>query len=152
MKNEIRRKSGLFSKEEGLEIQKEQILKWGPKLSEKIFAALAAEKDRRNSLLNENSSGYDVWRGTSIDEFIANWTPKELNLPGWEFAGEKKQPTMEIEMWYGDSHTGIASIQPWFDSTPGAIKIDPPVARILFLDGRKINLPLDGIRSISVSK
>lgn len=64
-----------LSKEQGLEIQRLQLADWKLRLNTACYEALVAQAQLRNELLEDDASGYDVWRGCNMDEFIMNWTP-----------------------------------------------------------------------------
>jgi hypothetical protein len=62
-----------FTKEQGFDIQKQQLDRWKPKLSNALYSDLLAFVEEDNAKLPENATGYDVCRGTEFDNFIANW-------------------------------------------------------------------------------
>jgi hypothetical protein len=64
-----------LSIKDALAIQAEQIEQWKTILNDKTIKVLTQEAATRNqeTMDNEWSTGYDVWRGTSIDEFLANY-------------------------------------------------------------------------------
>lgn len=64
-----------FTKEDGLAIQKEQLEEWKSKLNAACYSDLLAYLEEKNSHLTEESPGYDVYRGTDLDNFIHNWKP-----------------------------------------------------------------------------
>ena len=61
---------------EGLDIQHEQILEWSTKLNATCYIALCKEAAQQNMKLTEKSTGYNVWRGVDIDNFVSDWTLK----------------------------------------------------------------------------
>ena len=64
-----------FTLEEGLLVQFNHLAIWKRKLNKKCFDALAAECLAQNKLLSDKDSGFQVFRGQSLDNFIANWKP-----------------------------------------------------------------------------
>jgi len=63
---------GKFTVQDGIEIQKNNLIDWKYKLNDELYKALVAECERQNALPNINN-GFDVFRGSSIYEFIANF-------------------------------------------------------------------------------
>lgn len=56
---------------EGLTIQSQHIARWASVLNAKTLAAVISEATSRNGLLNETThTGYNVWRGHDICEFV----------------------------------------------------------------------------------
>ena len=62
---------------DGLTIQHEQMLEWSTKLNAQCYIALRDRAANQNQKLSENASGFDVWRGTDMDEFVNNWTQQQ---------------------------------------------------------------------------
>lgn len=65
-----------FTKEEAIEIQKEQLKKWKSILKPIPFLTLKIWCWNNNK---KAKSGYDVKRGTDIDNFLHNLMIKETN-------------------------------------------------------------------------
>ena len=65
-----------FTKAMGIKIQTKQIADWGRLLKPVVLSDVKAEAQRRNENLPDEASGYDVWRGTSIETFVINWHRK----------------------------------------------------------------------------
>jgi hypothetical protein len=59
-----------FTVQEGLEIQRKQLLEWKLILNRKTYSALAAECKKRNQL--NLKTGSDVFRGTDMNNFVHN--------------------------------------------------------------------------------
>jgi hypothetical protein len=60
---------------DGLKIQRTHLDEWAMLLKPEVQAIVEAEATRQNLSLetdNQFHDGYDVWRGTSIDSFVAN--------------------------------------------------------------------------------
>lgn len=67
------------SYDEIMEIAKQQLAEWKPKLSRACYAALKANCEkhwRYSNKYKEQFPPLDIFRGTSMCEFIANWRPK----------------------------------------------------------------------------
>ena len=62
----------ILTLDEGLEIQKQQLVRWSMLLKPSIQAMLEAEAVRQNRTLNNRCSGYDVWRGCDMQNFVLN--------------------------------------------------------------------------------
>ena len=62
--------------EAGLLIQREQLDDWRTKLNSECYLALETRAQAHNAKLGADTSGFDVWRGTDIDQFIGNWKPQ----------------------------------------------------------------------------
>jgi hypothetical protein len=54
-------------------IQNNDLAVWKKKLTGKVYQALAAECHKQNQLLSDQDSGYQVFRGGQITEFIQNF-------------------------------------------------------------------------------
>lgn len=67
-----------LSLKEGLDIQLEQLKQWKDRLSACCLFDLLIEANHRNTCLPPDATGYDVWRGTHITNFICNWKPNTL--------------------------------------------------------------------------
>lgn len=65
-----------LSQAEGLAIQTNNLAQWEAVLKPEIYVQLKAEAERQNGLMNRHTSGYDVWRGQSLDSFIVNLSYK----------------------------------------------------------------------------
>ena len=66
-----------FTLDDALRVQKEQILKWKPKIVPELYKAIWAEAHK----LNKNvENPYRVFRGSDIDNFIHNWEAKENEI------------------------------------------------------------------------
>lgn len=65
-----------FSKKDGLKIQAEQLEVWETILNENVFKVVKKEAETRNKELSDDVSGYLVWRGTEIDNFVYNYALK----------------------------------------------------------------------------
>jgi hypothetical protein len=63
---------GKFTVQDGIEIQKINLADWKTKLNAKMYKALVVECERQNALPNINN-GFDVFRGSSVYFFIANF-------------------------------------------------------------------------------
>lgn len=62
-----------LTKEEGLAIQAEHVALWAKVLKPEVLEKLKAEVDRRNNeSVYQIDDGFDVWRGTNIDEWVHN--------------------------------------------------------------------------------
>jgi hypothetical protein len=59
-----------FTVAEGRAIQREHLAKWKSVLNPETFAKVHYEVLKLNDSLDENSNGFDVCRGTSIDRFV----------------------------------------------------------------------------------
>jgi len=59
-----------LSVEKGIEIQTEQLARWKTKLKTKVYNALVERALRDN---HNAKSGYDIFRGTDLDFFVANY-------------------------------------------------------------------------------
>ena len=59
-------------------IQQDQLRDWAPKLSGPCLLALQREVKKRNKAIHakRDATGFDVFRGTDLHDFIANWKPK----------------------------------------------------------------------------
>jgi len=57
---------------DGLKVQSENIVSWANVLNEKALRLLREKVDEENKKLTANSSGYDVFRGSDITNFIEN--------------------------------------------------------------------------------
>lgn len=64
-----------FTRQDGLDVQNEQLHDWKAKLDPACFSALVAAVLKENAKLTDKSTGYDVFRGTSLDGVVANWRP-----------------------------------------------------------------------------
>jgi hypothetical protein len=62
-----------FTLADGLRVQAAQMRDWESKLNAACYAALWHHVQQDNAKLHMNSDGYNVLRGTSLDEFIFNW-------------------------------------------------------------------------------
>jgi hypothetical protein len=65
-----------FSKEEGLEIQAEQLAEWKLKLNKECYKALELWLKEKNKNLTRHSTLHQVMRGVDMDNFIKNWKPE----------------------------------------------------------------------------
>ena len=68
-------RSPRFTLEEGLLVQNSHLAKWKPKLTPRVYKALAAECLERNRLLADSDSGHKVFRGQDLTTFIENYNP-----------------------------------------------------------------------------
>ena len=64
-----------FTINDGLVLQFNALAVWKKKLSTKCYKALEAECFEQNKLLDQEDSGYKVFRGQSLTTFIENWKP-----------------------------------------------------------------------------
>lgn len=62
-----------FTVLDGLHIQAEDLARWRKKLNAEVYTALKMEVDHKNFDLSENATGYDVFRGQSLTEFVLNF-------------------------------------------------------------------------------
>lgn len=62
---------GLFTVEQGLEYQAEHLTEWKQQLNAKTFKLLKQHCEDMNAALGKHATGYDVFRGGLIDEFLA---------------------------------------------------------------------------------
>lgn len=85
MPNRPRVKNPEFDLSAGIAVQKEQLAEWRHKLSYACFLAVKAWCDEKNAALVLHNktpgakgyrTGYDVPRGTDLENFILNWSPK----------------------------------------------------------------------------
>lgn len=65
-------KTNQLTKKGGLLIQAEQIARYKFVLNSVAFELLRDKAGQMNSKLPPDATGYDVWRGTSMDCFIQN--------------------------------------------------------------------------------
>lgn len=61
-----------FTVKKGLEIQEEDIRRWSFILTPKAIEALRAQQKKENAELDNRHTGYDVWRGDSITNWVCN--------------------------------------------------------------------------------
>lgn len=66
-----------FRPEDALEIQRDQLAALKAKLNPDCYAQLAAFVTARNEETKDAVVGDDIIRGTSLDEFVANWKPAD---------------------------------------------------------------------------
>jgi proline dehydrogenase len=64
-----------LSIKDALVIQAEQIEEWKTILNDETIKVLTEEAAKQNKVLMlvEDATGFDVWRGTDIDNFLANY-------------------------------------------------------------------------------
>lgn len=74
----MKRKSRTFTVATAIEIQQDQLRDWVPRLSGPCLLALQREIKRRNKAIHakRGATGFDVFRGTDLHDFIANWKPQ----------------------------------------------------------------------------
>lgn len=65
----------LFTVAKAIEMQREHLAQWKPRLSADCYNALFFEAQMHNATLPADATGYDVFRGQQITEFVANWKP-----------------------------------------------------------------------------
>jgi len=63
-----------LSVENGIKIQQKQLREWKTKLIPQVYKALKERAEQDNHLAK---SGYDIFRGSNLDNFIANYKVKE---------------------------------------------------------------------------
>lgn len=69
--------SQLFTIEEGITVQQNQLHQWADKLSAACYIALHDWLEERNKDLDPTKhDGYDVARGEDLVRFICNWSSK----------------------------------------------------------------------------
>lgn len=56
----------------GLKIQNQQLAQWKKVLKAAVYRRLYCEAKTHNSKMEAGATGYDVWRGSDLDQFIAN--------------------------------------------------------------------------------
>ena len=64
-----------FTLEDGLNVQLKQLNRWKRVLNDTTFRQLHNKCKEENQMLMEQTekpNGYDVWRGTNMDQFISN--------------------------------------------------------------------------------
>lgn len=64
-----------FTVEDGLAVQRADLQRWKSKLAHSAYQMVLDEAIRRNSELRDDTTGktgYDVWRGGMITEYILN--------------------------------------------------------------------------------
>jgi len=59
-----------LSKREGLIIQTANLEAWHKVLKPEIFELLITKANRENDRLKRGQTGYDVWRGQAIDDWV----------------------------------------------------------------------------------
>lgn len=64
---------GQMTMDQALEIQSSQLAEWMPKLSAPCYVSLVRKIDLSN--FAGYPEPYEVFRGTDMDNFIANWKP-----------------------------------------------------------------------------
>lgn len=62
-----------FNRLAGITVQAEQIARWATVLQPHLADKLTDEAIKRNDKLTAKSTGFDVWRGGQIDEFVHNY-------------------------------------------------------------------------------
>jgi hypothetical protein len=66
-----------LSLQDGLRIQNSQMDEWRKKLNYRCFKSLNAKVQEANFSLGDHSTGFDVFRGTDIEQFVLNWKPQD---------------------------------------------------------------------------
>lgn len=62
-----------FPVTQGLRVQREDLTRWRSRLNADCYLDLCAEAARQNLELGAAATGYDVWRGGRLAEFVQNW-------------------------------------------------------------------------------
>jgi hypothetical protein len=62
-----------FPLREGLQAQVRDLHFWRRRLNAEVYDALVAECRRANRELSRRATGYDVFRGGDLTEFVASW-------------------------------------------------------------------------------
>jgi hypothetical protein len=61
-----------FTIQDGLAVQTEHLLRWQKLLKPEVYKKVYEKAQQMNTYLRESNSGYSVWRGTFIDNYILN--------------------------------------------------------------------------------
>ncbi len=61
-----------FSRDDGLKVQTDQLRQWRAVLNDTAYNALVQWVEEQNKKLPKDANGYDVTRGTDLNNFIGN--------------------------------------------------------------------------------
>ena len=108
-----------FTVEEGLKVQAKDLARWKTRLNDECYAALAKRVDHENRR-RRHKSGYDVFRGNDLSEFVASWRPKsepDRGDLGWENGWGGKTPQIiadcKAAREAGEKHETYSMKGPW---------------------------------------